>query len=171
MSFSNGHINDMNKMFYDFITACMLLVLLSSCSPKDRRPYLFVDQAGKEYRGFYRQLELSQPVVNNSGHLTVCYANGQKWMEGEYVKGKKHGVIKMWREDGSLFAKEHYKYGLKDGKLTWWHPNGKKQIEIDWVNDKKNGFWIEWDENGVETSRREFKDDRPTEIEKEMQNH
>ena len=145
----------------------MLLLLacgLAGCTQKDgistRRPYVFTDTSGREYRGYYVQPQMPQPVVGKSGRLVVSYENGPKWVEGRYSNGLHDGLVTMWRDDGTLFTEEHYSCGKKDGKLTWWHPNGKRQMQVDWVLGKKDGLWLEWDTNGNETIRRRFKDDR-----------
>jgi len=136
---------------------------LAGCTKQDgvstRRPYVFTDISGHEYRGHYVQPQMPE-LVGKSGQLVVSYENGQKWMEGCCTNGQLDGPVRMWRKDGTLFIEENYRRGRNDGKLTWWHANGKKQMEVDWVAGKKNGWWLEWDENGNEVVRRQFKDDR-----------
>ncbi len=137
---------------------------LVGCAPKHgvptHRPYVFTDISGQEYRGYYVESQMPEPMVGKSGRLVVSYENGQKWIDGSCTNGRFGGLVRMWHEDGTLFVEENYGSGNRDGKLTWWHSNGQKQIEIDWVAGKKNGLWLEWDTNGTETVRRRFKDDR-----------
>ncbi|MDO9542054.1 MAG: hypothetical protein Q7J98_06995, partial [Kiritimatiellia bacterium] len=96
------------------------------------------------------------------GELHMSYENGRKWIEAEFTNGQYHGIAKIWRLDGTLFAEEHYSHGVQHGKLIWWYPDGKKQMEVDWIDGKKNGLWVEWDNHGNESCRH-FKNDKPVE--------
>ena len=57
-------------------------------------------------------------------YVIIYYDNGQKHIEGSYLKGKKNGLFKMYYE------------------------NGIKSFRGEYSNDSGVGFWTYFDENG-----------------------
>jgi hypothetical protein len=131
----------MNKIINQILCLSLILAALVGCSGqrgiKSNRPYVFVDTSGHEYRGLYVQPHMPQSASEKSGHLTVSYAAGQKWIEGSITNGQFHGTVRMWREDGTLFVEENYKRGLKHGTHVWYNPDGTKQFEHNYVDGKR----------------------------------
>jgi hypothetical protein len=130
-------------MIRNGIICCLLLgicLTVTSCTQKSiptERPYVFVDNSGNEYRGFYSQPEMPGSVIGKSGILTVSYENGNNWIEGNLINGQFHGTVRMWRPDGTLFSQEEYASGTKHGRVVWYNPDGTVDFEGEWVNGKK----------------------------------
>ncbi len=116
-----------------------------------------------------KKQEKSQPP--NRIEMTR-HSNGVVQSETPYVNGKKHGLNKWWREDGSKWIEEIWRSGKKHGMATdWyesgrkseermrkegnshglethWYKSGEKWWEIMWRNGKRQGVVTAWYENG-----------------------
>lgn len=66
-------------------------------------PFLLKDK--KQLTNYnYNQLDIES-------HFVQWYENGQKWEEGYYIKGKKHGVWYSWIEQGDKVITYNYQQG------------------------------------------------------------
>jgi antitoxin component YwqK of YwqJK toxin-antitoxin module len=81
------------------------------------------------------------------------WPNGQICFEVPYVNGKKHGVEKWFRKDGTPEIELSFKDGLKHGEAKTWHPNGVLENFVMFSNGKKIGLDIKYDENGYCTTK------------------
>ena len=120
-----------------------------------------------------------------SGENLCVYerSSGQFYLKGVIKKGKKHGIEKIWNENGELMSEYKYKNGVllrktifgndsikiaeinlnklgqKHGKEIYWHDNGQKSSEVYFKNGELNGVATSWDENGQKTIVSTLKND------------
>lgn len=85
---------------------------------------------------------------NRHGQWTFWYKNGQKQLEGEYVRGKKTGLWVKWNHNGTKATEGGFLYGKMHGKWTDWYGTGKKAFESHWVMGKRDGEWRYWSAEG-----------------------
>lgn len=82
------------------------------------------------------------------GKWTYWYKNGEKQLEGEYVRDKKTGLWVKWHQNGAKATEGDFLYGKMHGKWTDWHGNGEKALESHWVMGKRDGEWKYWSARG-----------------------
>lgn len=87
---------------------------------------------------------------------TLYYSNHQKYMEGEYKNGKRHGKWTSWYQNGNTWSEGSFNNGVDDGVRTAYHENGKKHFEGKYKDGKKTGIWKFWDENGVQQKDQDY---------------
>lgn len=63
----------------------------------------------------YERIVWGEDAGKRHGHYTQFWMNGQKWYEGEYVRGKKDGVWKRWDQRGNLIEARTWKLGEQVG--------------------------------------------------------
>ena len=105
------------------------------------------------------QVELNQkncsgPMLNNlrEGQWICKNSVGNTTIEAAYAAGRKHGLVRLWRADGSLDSESHWQNGKLDGRLTNYFPNGNKFLETTYKQQKPDGAMTEWFENGNKKS-------------------
>lgn len=90
------------------------------------------------------------------GKWVFWYKNGQKQLEGEYIKEKKTGIWVKWTENGARITEGEFLYGKMHGKWTDWHSNGQKALESQWVMGKRDGTWTYWGVDGSLEKREHY---------------
>jgi antitoxin component YwqK of YwqJK toxin-antitoxin module len=78
--------------------------------------------------------------------------NGQICFEVPYVDGKKHGIEKWFRMDGTREIELTFKDGVKHGEARTWHPNGVLENYVMFHNGTKVGLDVKYDEYGDYTN-------------------
>jgi len=68
--------------------------------------------------------------------------------EIQYKLGKKDGLYKFYRKDGSLQSKTHFKNDLPNGENFWFYENGKLKEETYWIAGKQYGGGKWYYQNG-----------------------
>jgi antitoxin component YwqK of YwqJK toxin-antitoxin module len=126
-------------------------------STKQKRKYVHPCPAGTEqagsgppdgYKAYCRQ-----PIIGgyrNHGGLTNWYANGEKRFEGEFIRGKKHGVWTIYHRNGEKKSVETWYNGERQNKVKF-DRKGAPVTEVDkdkerrekrqkykWRNDMKH---------------------------------
>ncbi|PTB95999.1 hypothetical protein C9994_09260 [Marivirga lumbricoides] len=148
-----------------------LLLVLAACSEKEEIKKYF-DSGELKYTGnkiegkrqgewlFYNKSgELTYKLFysNDSLNFRQTYINGNLAIEEELSDSIKHGVLKMYYEDGSLKALTNYEYGKEQGLSEDYYPNGKTRISyinkgddaIDFKQYYQNGkLFVEADDFG-----------------------
>ena len=84
------------------------------------------------------------------GPYTETWPNGKPKLEATYKKGKLHGVLKRWHENGQLAAHEEYVLGKWEGRRAAWWENG--QVQFDWQYHEgklAEGTWECFHANGT----------------------
>ena len=61
-----------------------------------------------------------------------------------YKRGKKHGLFRMWRGDGSKLIEGRYQHGKKHGLWKRWYPNGKLMETSTYNQGSLHGPWSQW---------------------------
>jgi antitoxin component YwqK of YwqJK toxin-antitoxin module len=73
-------------------------------------------------------------------------------LKGEYetnAVGNKHGVEKLYHENGQLASQLNFSNGIQDdGEVLSYHKDGSKARKVIILNNKFNGEFFEWYENG-----------------------
>ncbi len=90
--------------------------------------------------------------LGNHAHQAVreihYYPDGQKYMEGPLLEGKRHGKWQSWYKSGMLWSTGDFEAGLRQGRGTIYHSNGKKFMEGNYLHGKRVGKWKFWDQAG-----------------------
>jgi hypothetical protein len=93
-------------------TALALAVLLTACG-RGGMTYIFTDTEGRQYRGYINGTnDLPAEVTGKSGTLVEYFPNGRHFSETQYKDGLRHGTLKLWSRDGSLFGVEQFDRGI-----------------------------------------------------------
>lgn len=99
----------------------------------------------------------SEPPVVESGCLVAgkrhgpyraYWPGGALWREGRHDDGRRVGVWKGFRPDGTQAYEASYRGGLLDGPLTLIHPNGGKKLEGVYSLGRPNGTFVGYAESG-----------------------
>lgn len=92
---------------------------------------------------------------------SVVYTKGEKrYIEQQYIDGKKDGVWRIYYPSGQLHKEGTMKKGQDHGRYREYHPNGQMQYEYFYDLGKKTGKWLSWYENGVPYTERHFVNDQ-----------
>ena len=78
----------------------------------------------------------------------LWHENGQLSSERTYKNGEQHGSVSQWYENGQLQLQQTLKNGKEQGVRKWWHENGQLQWEMQLKDGERQGFNRWWDENG-----------------------
>ena len=83
------------------------------------------------------------------GKYDEYYANGNMFMTGKYVDGKKEGEWKTYTEEGYLWKKHTYRNGQLNGKfVNYYTKTGVEETVGNYVNGKKSGNWNSYYSSG-----------------------
>ena len=93
-------------------------------------------------------------ITNNlrEGQWLCKNLKGTTLIEAAYAAGRKHGLVRLWREDGSLDSESHWESGKLEGRITNYFPNGQRFLETTYKQQKPDGLMMEWFENGNKKS-------------------
>ena len=86
--------------------------------------------------------------------------NGTLWTEIPFVDGKRHGLARWWYENGTLWKEVPFVDDKRHGLDRLWHENGTISEEIPFVDDKRHGLERWWYENGTLRAKTPFVDDK-----------
>jgi hypothetical protein len=87
-------------------------------------------------------------------------ANGQQ-VEYQYKLGPNgervlHGKWKKWHRNGQSYLDGQYLDGKKTGLWLTWFDNGQQRGKGNFQDDQRHGTWTRWDQSGKETSNEEY---------------
>ncbi len=77
------------------------------------------------------------------------YENVRIGEDVEVEEGRRHGVLKMYNEEGTQIVEAHFFRGNKHGKLTLWYDNGMKKSEVTMQWGLREGVMKVWYEDGA----------------------
>jgi len=82
-----------------------------------------------------------------------CYTEVDREADGwcreiPYVRGKRHGILRQWRADGSLQSEFPYVNDKRHGTETWWRADGSRECEFPYVNGALHGSETWWRTDG-----------------------
>ena len=88
--------------------------------------------------------------LNNKKHglWRVYNDNGQLEQEVNWKHDIQDGITKFYNNNGQLEIEENIKNGKRNGILKWFHKNGKVYREGNFKNNKEDGVFKYYDENG-----------------------
>ena len=92
------------------------------------------------------------PTTNFSGVWITYYANGQKFYEGNFTNGLRHGEHTTFTSDGSKSSVWHYDHDKANGLWTQYFPSGKVQIQCEYSNYARIGDRVWYYEDGSKQS-------------------
>lgn len=80
----------------------------------------------------------------------VWYEDGTLAHEGNGKDGKLHGVQRLWRRDGTLLSEINYKDGKFHGvHRAWWYEDGTLKSEYNYKDGGFHGVQRRWSEDGT----------------------
>lgn len=131
----------------NFIFLVLTISLFNGCATI-QRPQIPVDA------NELKQKNCTGPKVNNlrEGQWLCKNNNGITTFEATYAAGQKHGLLRLWREDGRLDTESHWENGNLEGRITDYFPNGRKYLEATYRQQTPDGVMTEWFENGNKKS-------------------
>lgn len=107
---------------------------------EDASPLRLVDRDGLLY-----EAGASSPFT---GTRSSYYEDGTKAGECQFEMGLRHGVCKLWHDDGSIYKNVTYEVGVLNGLLTKWYRNGLKYSVAHYEDGLRNGVMTIWDDSG-----------------------
>ncbi len=88
-------------------------------------------------------------VKNDREDTWVAYfRSGQKRYKGKYKKGKRIGEWKWYHENKQLKSRAVYETGTLVGERKWWYESGKIESKVNYLSGKQHGSREWWYENG-----------------------
>lgn len=96
---------------------------------------------------------LISEIKDGVGKQILCFSNGQRFLEAEFVNGKWSGPMRVWSRNGRLRCEAYYRNGTADGPCTFYFPNGGIQIQGEHKDGKEVGVWVHYAEDGSVASR------------------
>ncbi len=87
------------------------------------------------------------------GPFKVIYEN-KDWWQGNYVKGKLHGLRRYWYSNGHKWTEGHFVHGKLNGLYYSWHRNGKKEDNT--MFDMGKIIYLKcWDKKGIKKTNKQ----------------
>ncbi|GAB4141556.1 MAG: hypothetical protein Fur0041_16770 [Bacteroidia bacterium] len=84
-----------------------------------------------------------------SGKMTVHYADGSVYTEGEYVNGKIHGHWLTYHPNGKVADDENFYYGDFEGEQKYFYANGQLKESYNYFSDELDGKAEYFNEDGT----------------------
>ena len=102
----------------------------------------------------FNQKNCTGPMLNNlrEGQWLCKNIKGVTTIEAAYAAGRKHGLVRLWRDDGTLDSESHWENGKLEGRITNYFQNGRKFLETTYRKQSPDGAMTEWFENGNKKS-------------------
>ena len=94
------------------------------------------------------------------GLYRMWFENGDLSYQADYKHGKRHGTVKSWWQNGLQRSESNYDMGVAHGMQKQWYNSGQLFKEINLVNGKEEGLQRAWRENGVLYTNYEAKNGR-----------
>ncbi len=119
-----------------------------ACERSGKRQGLTIEtrSTGERYEKLYRDAKLDGRWLK--------FIDGNKREEHFYKNGKKHGVVRTWRSDGSLaLTKDRYVQGKLQGLSEYRAANGQLERRTPYVAGKKHGLEERWHKTGEPRER------------------
>ena len=92
---------------------------------------------------------LKDASVPYSGRVYNNYPNGNRELQGNYLRGLKEGKWVWWHTNGNKHKVGYYTQSIEDSLWQWWFANGQLKKRGKYLESAKGGRWIEWYDNGV----------------------
>jgi len=121
----------------------MVTTKTEACERAGKRQGLTIEtrSTGERYEKLYQDAKLDGRWLK--------FIDGKKREEHFYKSGKKHGVVRTWRSDGSLaLTKDRYVQGKLQGLSEYRASNGQLERRTPYVAGKKHGLEERWHKTG-----------------------
>ena len=109
------------------------------------------------YENGQKKIEQIFEKGQKNGAMRLWHDNGQLWAETSWENGKINGIFKDWRKDGQPDTEQSYKDDELHGTQRTWHENGQLGTESTFVNGEIEGLFNKWYENGILAETGNFK--------------
>ena len=96
---------------------------------------------------------LISEIKDGVGKQILCFSNGQRFLEAEFVNGKWSGPMRVWSRNGRLRCEGYYRNGTADGPFTTYFANGGLQYQGEYKDGEEVGVWVHYAEDGSVASR------------------
>jgi antitoxin component YwqK of YwqJK toxin-antitoxin module len=83
------------------------------------------------------------------------YPNGEKFVEGQYVKGRQEGDWTYYHDNGKVQRTVHFTAGMPDGSWEITNADGAVIAKRGFKAGKRDGTWTIYDESGKQPLREE----------------
>ena len=90
---------------------------------------------------------IEEESVPYTGKVYHYYNNGTKELQGNYVRGFKHGKWTWWHTNGKRHKVGFYTHSVEDSLWQWWFSKGQLKTRGKYNKGKKEGRWSEWYDN------------------------
>lgn len=137
------------------LVVCSVLILFISCKHRHLR---IVEERWSN--GHEKIVRYYDERTNELVREEKFYENGVKQSEGEYRKGKRHGVWYYWYDNGQLWSEGEFKDDMSHGYRRVYYPDGKLYYEGQYKKGKTVGTWKFYDKNGRLIKQVVFDDNR-----------
>jgi antitoxin component YwqK of YwqJK toxin-antitoxin module len=126
---------------------------------------LYYDVNGDLYTGVYTETypdgipkaEISLVNGQRHGVSKIYYENGHVRDIQSYKNNLMHGKWESFNKEGVRIAEAHYRMGKKDGKWLIWDDNGTLRYDMTYKNREKTGVWYIYDESGKLVASTDYK--------------
>ena len=85
------------------------------------------------------------------------FVSGIPWRETDYRNGKRHGAMRMYHDNGTLYQLEEWVEGVQHGKVVGYYPDKTLRFKGLFTHGKRAGTWIRYNEKGAEISTEHIK--------------
>ncbi len=123
---------------------------------KEKRPYVSTDELDV-IDGY---ICLVRSGERFTGTYYTRHPNGVIGEEVEVEEGRRHGVVRMYNEEGVQIVEAHFFRGNKHGKLTMWYDNGVKRSEVNMEWGLREGVMLVWYRDGSLKIRGYYHEDK-----------
>ena len=93
--------------------------------------------------------------LESDGFYREFYPDGEKFAEGQYVKGRQHGEWTYWHKNGQVARTVSYENGQPDGSWEVFREDGTLSAQRGYKKGKRDGTWVVFDETGKQPLREE----------------
>lgn len=87
------------------------------------------------------------------------YPNGEKFVEGQFVKGKQEGDWTYYHDNGKVQRTVHFTAGKPDGSWDVFNAEGAVVAKRGFKAGKRDGTWTAYDESGKQPLQEEVYDE------------
>lgn len=88
-------------------------------------------------------------------------ANGVTVSEERYERGRRHGVLRRWFDNGRLAFASEYRHGRREGETIGWWRNGTVRSFATYKDDRPDGIALQWYRGGERFKQLNYDNGRP----------
>lgn len=152
-------------------TLSLLSIALLSASLHAEFVTSYFDKGGKKAETHYKdgtRSDTSEGIKH--GIEKVYYQEGMLAYVVNYIDGKRDGKLTWYDKEGKLLAMMNYKMGKLEGEEKTYFSNGQIKHTVTYVNDQKEGLQKEYFSNGTLAMETPYVHNKKQGIQKEYNN-